>query len=224
MSRFRKRLVHPGIIVAAAALFVALGGGAYGAVQTMISGSQIQNHSIPEVKLTTAAVAGLGGTILTYDAAAASFPTTKVIGTVLGDTFAATCVSSAGDADLTVYLKTAGGAWTVDYDEVGTNSGAPPMATHIAVPAGTLNTFQVISEQVAPTGDNEADAQYSIVQLKPLPGTVILHATATTTSAPSTKTCHLSIDASPALHTVVQGAPRAAVKATHRRPLLLGKP
>jgi uncharacterized iron-regulated protein len=56
-----KRLSHPATLIAAAALFMALGGGAYAAAAKLISGSQIKNHSIPEKKLTAAAISDLRG-------------------------------------------------------------------------------------------------------------------------------------------------------------------
>ena len=56
-----KRLSHPATIIAAAALFMALGGGAYAAAQTLISGSKIKNHSIPVNKLTSSAITALKG-------------------------------------------------------------------------------------------------------------------------------------------------------------------
>jgi hypothetical protein len=49
-----KRLLHPATIIAAVALFVALGGGAW--ASSLISGSSIKNHSISEKKLTKKAV------------------------------------------------------------------------------------------------------------------------------------------------------------------------
>jgi hypothetical protein len=54
-----KGLRHPATILAAVALFVALGGGAY--ATSFISGLRIQNHSIPAKKLTAAAIASLRG-------------------------------------------------------------------------------------------------------------------------------------------------------------------
>lgn len=50
---------HPATIIAAIALFVALGGGAFAAV--VINGSQIKNHSIAAKKLTASAVKSLHG-------------------------------------------------------------------------------------------------------------------------------------------------------------------
>jgi hypothetical protein len=53
-------LKHPATIIAALALFVALGGGAAWA-SGLISGSQIKNHSIPAKKLTKSAIKSLHG-------------------------------------------------------------------------------------------------------------------------------------------------------------------
>ena len=58
-----KQLKHPATIIAAVALFVALGGGAYAAATALISGSQIKNHSIPVTKLTKSAVKSLHSTL-----------------------------------------------------------------------------------------------------------------------------------------------------------------
>ena len=55
-----KRLKHPATIIASLALFVALGGGAWGA-STLISGSHIKNHSIAAKKLTRHAIRTLRG-------------------------------------------------------------------------------------------------------------------------------------------------------------------
>jgi hypothetical protein len=55
-----KRLTHPATVIAAFALFVALGGTAAWA-SGLISGSQIKNHSIAENKLTKKAIKALHG-------------------------------------------------------------------------------------------------------------------------------------------------------------------
>jgi len=55
-----KFLKHPATAIAALALFVALGGGAAWA-STLISGSQIKNHSIAAKKLTKSAIKSLRG-------------------------------------------------------------------------------------------------------------------------------------------------------------------
>jgi hypothetical protein len=55
-----KGLKHPATVIAALALFVALGGGA-ALASGLISGSQIKNHSIAAKKLTKKAIASLHG-------------------------------------------------------------------------------------------------------------------------------------------------------------------
>jgi Collagen triple helix repeat (20 copies) len=52
---------HPATVIAALALFVALGGGAVAYASGVISGSEIENHSIAEKKLTSGAVRALRG-------------------------------------------------------------------------------------------------------------------------------------------------------------------
>jgi hypothetical protein len=54
-----RRLTHPATLIAAAALFLALGGGAAAYASGLISGSQIKNHSISEKKLTRKAIKAL---------------------------------------------------------------------------------------------------------------------------------------------------------------------
>lgn len=56
-----RRLGHPATVIAAVALFVALGGGAVAYASGVISGSQIKNHSISAKKLTKSAVKSLRG-------------------------------------------------------------------------------------------------------------------------------------------------------------------
>jgi len=47
-----KHLRHPATVIAAVALFIALGGGAAAYATGLISGSQIKDHSIAQKKLT----------------------------------------------------------------------------------------------------------------------------------------------------------------------------
>jgi hypothetical protein len=54
-----KHFKHPATVVAALALFVALGGGAW--ASALISGAKIKNHSIPAKKLTKSAIRSLHG-------------------------------------------------------------------------------------------------------------------------------------------------------------------
>lgn len=56
-----KRLRQPATVIAALALFVALGGGAASYASGLISGSQIKNHTIAENKLTSKAIKALRG-------------------------------------------------------------------------------------------------------------------------------------------------------------------
>ena len=55
-----KQLKHPATIIALLALFVALGGGS-AVAGSLLSGSKIMNHSIPQSKLTARAIASLSG-------------------------------------------------------------------------------------------------------------------------------------------------------------------
>lgn len=102
-----KQLRHPATVIAAAALFFAVGGGALAYASGLIPGSRIKNHSIPAKKLTKSAIKSLhglrgpagapgatgppgpkgatgstgpqgpGGTIVTYNATASASPTIK---------------------------------------------------------------------------------------------------------------------------------------------------
>ncbi len=56
-----KHLKHPATIIAAIALFAALGGGAAAYASGLIPGSRIKNHSIPAKKLTKKAIKSLRG-------------------------------------------------------------------------------------------------------------------------------------------------------------------
>jgi len=56
-----KTLRHPATVIAAVALFAALGGGGIAYASGLISGSRIKNHSIQEKKLTRSAIQSLHG-------------------------------------------------------------------------------------------------------------------------------------------------------------------
>jgi len=209
-----KRLTHPATVIAAAALFLALGGGAAAYASGLISGSQIENHSIPAKKLTKAAIKSLrgqrgpagakgatgpqgpGGQIVTYDANASASPTTKTLGTFLGDTISASCsIPAAGQAQLNLYLQTASGGWNVDYSVVAdTNGSHLADAASANAPAGTYSTAKRIDTIKANAGGNQSETQYDIVQTAPSPGSMHWHGAASTVSA---KTCHLSVEAIP---------------------------
>ena len=55
-----KGLRHPATLLAALALFVALGGGA-AVASRLVSGTDLVNHSVPEWKLTARAISSLRG-------------------------------------------------------------------------------------------------------------------------------------------------------------------
>jgi len=214
------------------ALFVALGGGAVAYAAGVINGSQIKNHSIAAKKLTSSAIKslhgqtgpagppgpqgvpgpqGTEGTILAYDAnAVTGSPTPTTVGTVLGDTYGATCTSSSGSASFRLYLQTTDGSWTADFDSITHNSIDQILADayHTNQPAGGLSTPQIVDALIADSGGHQADRQVDFVQLSPSPGLVTWHETAITTTAPSA-TCHLSIQAIPESLTAVHGTPHA---------------
>jgi hypothetical protein len=209
-----RRLTHPATLIAAAALFLALGGGAAAYASGLISGSQIKNHSIPAKKLTKSAIKSLrgrrgpagpkgatgpqgpGGQIVTYDATASASPTTKKLGTFLGDTISASCsIPAAGQAQLNVFLQTASGGWNVDYTTVSdTNGNKLADAASATAPAGTYSAAKRVDTVKANAGGNESDRQFDIVQTAPSPGSMRWHGAASTVGG---KTCHLSVEAIP---------------------------
>jgi hypothetical protein len=209
-----KRLTHPATVIAAAALFLALGGGAAAYASGLISGSQIKNHSIPAKKLTRSAIKtlrgrrgpagpkgatgpqGPGGQIVTYDAKASASPTKATLGTFLGDTISASCsIPAAGQAQLNVFLQTASGGWKVDYSTVrDTNGNKLADAASAIAPAGTYSAAKRVDTIKANAGGNESDSQFDIIQTIPSPGSMIWHGAASTVGG---KTCHLSVQAIP---------------------------
>ena len=219
-----KHFKHPATVIAAVALFAALGGGAAAYAGGLISGSKIKNHSIPENKLTKSAVKTLtspGGKILTYDAtggAPTSQPTT--IGTVLGVTFGATCVTVAGNSTLTLFGKTPNGAWAIDFSDASYDGGSSggEYVNSANYPPGTASQFIAADQATAAAGANETDRQLEGIQLKPQPGVMLWHTTAVTTKTPSS-TCHATIEAFPEpITAVVAGAahaPGGAVTRSH---------
>lgn len=206
-----KRLTHPATVIAAAALFLALGGGAAAYASGLISGSQIKNHSIPAKKLTKSAIKSLrgkrgirgptgpvgpGGKIVTYDATATASPTTTTLGTFLGDTIAASCKSLSGAVVLTVYLHTSDGSWNADFTLVANNNGTlTSNARKINDKAGTLSTLTGVDSRTANPGGHESDGRLDFLQLGPAPGSMIWHETVSTKN--SAQTCHLAVQSFP---------------------------
>jgi hypothetical protein len=227
-----KQFKHPATVVAALALFFALGGGAW--ASGLISGSKIKNHSIPAMKLTNSAVKSLhgqrgptgpagpkgdtgrtgpqgpGGTIVTYDATASASPPASVVGTFLGDTLAAQCWTTAGNAELQLALKTTDGSWTIDYTEnyvIGGSSGGLETSSE-AFPAGYFTTFQQVDDLVVNSGGHQSDKQVDFVQLGPAAGSMVWHETASTVGG--TQSCHLSVQSFPETITKLQAAAHAS--------------
>jgi hypothetical protein len=229
-------------VIALFALFLALGGTSYAAA-TLISGSQIKPHSIAKNRLTNKAIKqlkgnrgprgqqgapdapgakgatgaqgpqGPGGATLTYDANASSNTTPTVLGTVLGDTYGATCTTSGGSAQLSVYLKTSDGSWNVDYSYVTDNNGTVASdARKINVPAGTFNAFLPIDFRTANAGGFESNGQLDFVHLAPGAGTIIWHEEAQTLSG---QTCHLSVEGYPTTLSGVAGSADAKPTRPH---------
>jgi hypothetical protein len=228
-----KQLRHPATVIAAAALFFAFGGGALAYASGLIPGSRIKNHSIPAKKLTRSAIKSLhglrgpagapgatgpkgatgstgpqgpGGTIVTYDATASASPTVKPLGTFLGDTLSASCsIPSAGAAELTLYFKTASGAWRADDSELdrGSDGTVTPHVAKFDYPAGTFTTATLFTQAMAAAGGHEADVQDDLVQLGPSPGSMIWHAAASTGGG--AQTCHFSVETIPETLTSISG-------------------
>src|SRR5207302_9459158 len=170
---------------------------------------------------------GPGGKILNYNATAVvGSPAPTPIGTVLGDTFGATCVSSSGDAELQPYIQTTDGSWSIDYSDISeSSSGSVADTFTLSVPAGTLSSAHPVAGASAVAGGDQSDVHFQFVQFGPSPGTMIWHEQAKTTTTPSA-TCHLSIEAIPEALTSVAGTPKATAigKAELDRLLRLGRP
>jgi hypothetical protein len=234
-----KRLKHPATIIAAIALFVALGGGAY--ASGLINGSQIKNHSIAKKKLTKKAIKqlkgnrgpagppgaagapgatgpqGPGGKIVTFDATATTpTPTATALGTFLGMTLSAACATTAGNAQLILNISTSDGSWNTDVGQIVSPSDTASTA-HIAVPAGTISSPTPLTLTAASGGNTNTD-WLSFVQIGPQTGSVVWNLSATTVT---TKSCHFSIQYFPETITALHGAAHATTKLS-QLPHLLG--
>jgi len=210
------RLRHPATIIAAVAMLVSLGGGAAAYASGLISGSQIENHSIAARKLTRSAIASLrgrrgprgpagpGGKIVTYDATAKASPTTTTLGTFLGDKIGASCTLRSGAVVVTVYLQTSDGSWNTDFTLLANNNGTVMSnARKIVDKAGTLSTLTGIDSRTANPGGHESDGRLDFLQLGPSPGSMIWHETVSTKN--SAQTCHLLVQSFPEKITAVAG-------------------
>ena len=233
-----KRLTHPATIIAAVALFIALGGGAVAYAAGVINGSQIKNHSIAKKKLTKKAIKqlhglrgktgatgapgatgpqGPGGKIVTFDATATtSAPTATALGTFLGMTLSAACSTTAGNAKLILNINTSDGSWNTDVGQI-ISPGSSSSAAHISIPAGTISSPTPLTLTAASGGNTNAD-WLSFVQIGPQTGSVVWNLSATTTT---TKSCHFSIQYFPETITALHGAAHATTKLS-QLPHLLG--
>jgi hypothetical protein len=240
-----KQLKHPATIIAAVALFVAFGGGAAAYASGLINGSQIKNHSIAAKKLTKSAIKSLhgakgargpagptgatgaagapgaagpqgpGGAIIRWGAVATATPTFSTVGTVLGGTYKAACVTSAGTASLLAEFYTSDGSWNAVYSEIDeTSSTTNSFAGYLAAPAGTLTSSAplTLSFPTATAGGDETDDSLNFVQSGPVPGNLIWHGTAITQSSGS-PTCQLVVQSIPETLSSESAAPRASTKA-----------
>lgn len=221
---------HPATVIATVALFIAVGGGTAAYASGLINGSQIKNHSIAAKKLTNSAVKSLrgkrgpagaqgtpgapgapgapgpGGKIVTFDATATSTtPTPTPLGTFLGDTISAQCVSDgASGAETVLNLLTSDGSWNVDYSEVEEGTTNSTFAGSISAPAGTITSPAPFDLADAATGGHQQSNYIVFTQLGPTGGSMVWYAMATTNT--TNPTCHVSIEYFPETITALHGA------------------
>jgi hypothetical protein len=244
-----KNLKHPATVIAAVALFVALGGGAAAYASGLISGSRIKNHSIAAKKLTKSAVKSLrgrrgpagpqgvpgsqgpagpagpqgpGGSILTFDANATASPSPTTLGSALGDTWSAECKLTSGSADLFIFLQTTDGSWKYDVGQVFSSTSSSADAFQENFPAGTFSTPQPLGDDQGGTAPSEIEVETDGTQLKPTPGYLSLHVSVFDTTAPA-HTCHFEVNTIPETVNAVTAFGKAAEPSSHRNLPLFGR-
>jgi len=160
---------------------------------------------------------------VTFDATATSTsPTHTALGTFLGDTLSAACVSDgAGGAETVLYISTSDGSWNADYTDIDRASASSTFVSSVNVPAGTLSSPLPVQVAFAASGGNEEDQQFDFIQLGPGVGSMIWHGMATTFT--TNPTCHLSVQTFPETITAVAGTPHASARPTSHLPLRLGR-
>ncbi len=138
---------------------------------------------------------GPGASILTYDANASATPTMQTIGTALGITFTAECtIPATGEAATEVFVKTTDGSLISDVSDVKSDNGTEStLAERVDAPPGTITTPLMLFDVEANAAPSASDHQVEFVQLSPVPGFMIAHVNATTTSSPAAQTCHASV-------------------------------
>jgi hypothetical protein len=171
------------------------------AFQRRISGSCAAGSAIREVTTNgsvTCQATGSGANMGVYNATTSDPPTITTLGTFLGDTIGAQCVTS-GSPTLFIYLKTTDGSWTYDFDQLA-DTGAPNPAVQIGSrdhPAGTYSSPTVVDSVSAPTLNQPTfDKQVDFLQSAPSPGFMTWHESVAQ-GATGPATCHLSVQAIP---------------------------
>jgi hypothetical protein len=247
-----KHLKHPATIIAAVALFVALGGGAVAYAAGVINGSQIKNHSIATKKLTKKAIKqlhgakgapgpagapgapgapgatgpqGPGGKIIDYNATAVvGSPSPTPLGTVLGDQLGATCTSSSGNAKLSVYILTSDGSWTVDYSYLSLDHGTPPASEYINRIPIPAGTITTASAIDFTTAASGGDEADSQVSfIQTTPSPgSMIWHETAITTTAPSASCHMTVEYFPETATAVAGTPHAATKTISHLPHSLG--
>lgn len=134
---------------------------------------------------------GPGATTLIWDEGASASPSLKTIGTVLGDTFSGECsIPAAGKAEVKVYIQTSDGSlrWDVGTEETdnGVEKGRSASTNQ---PVGTIVAPTLVAGGTAEPGE-KIDHNSQVVQMKPTPGYLSVHTTASTSP---TQGCHVSI-------------------------------
>jgi hypothetical protein len=155
---------------------------------------------------------GPGGKIIDFNATATASPALKTLGTIVGETFSAKCVTSGGDAELYIEMYTTDGSWTSDVNILQSSSTNPTTLStgSLVVPAGSFTAAHPLAGNLASAvaGGDEEDVDWNNLQLGPASGRVVWHGQAVTqSSGPST--CHLAIESIPESITAVSGAPKA---------------
>jgi hypothetical protein len=204
----RLRGPSPAFVISVIALFVALGGTTYAAATSLpvnsVGTPQLQNGAVSPPKLANATTALLEGHIVNYNATATVSPTVKTLGTFLGDTFGASCQTTAGDAELHLWVKTSNGSWVWDASIEGDTDRTPSVdATRATAPAGTYSTSTKFATWTAAAGGHTINVHVSFIQTAPLAGSMTWHSTVSTANTPST--CHFALETSPETFTSITG-------------------
>jgi hypothetical protein len=204
----RLRGPSPAFVISVIALFVALGGTTYAAATSLpinsVGTPQLKAGAVTPAKLASATTALLEGSIVNYNANATVSPTVKTLGTFLGDTFGASCQTTAGDAELHLWVKTSNGSWIWDAGIESNTDRTPGVdAIRETHPAGTYSTSSKFATWTAAAGGHTTDTHMSFIQTAPVAGSMTWHSTVSTANTPST--CHFALETSPETITSITG-------------------